>query len=153
MAWSTRPLALLLLMLAATCSFAAERRVIQLSDLPRAPAKNISCQFGEGIHSTWDSGELKIEHADFGANGDISYQIDFENRTVSYTTDAGSGRAEVFVTAAGLTFVENFATGISMTTAFKKPDSTGMHQAVLSRHVDAFGPMPSQYYGLCQRRD
>jgi hypothetical protein len=113
-------------------------------------ASALSCDFREGTSAHWDAGELTIGRGDFGANGAVRYHhIDWRAGTAEFTTAAGGGFVSAGRDATGLHFIERPDAGVSVVTIFRTQDGAGRHYAVISRHVDFLGPMPSQYYGTC----
>lgn len=119
-----------------------------LSSQVSAQQLNLSCEFDPGFATQWENGAAVTEADHFGANGVIGYQIDTESEYVSYSTDAGSGTAKL-VPGSGITMIETTSTGLSVTTIFASARESKRYPAVISRHIDALGPMPSQYYGWC----
>lgn len=113
-------------------------------------ASALSCDFGDGTSAHWDSGELTIQRSEFGANGTVRYHhVDWQAGTAEFTTAAGSGLVSAGRDATGLHFIERPDAGVSVVTIFRTQDGSGRHYAVISRHIDFLGPMPSQYYGTC----
>ena len=116
-------------------------------------AHSIRCDLGQGTQASWDGGKLKLESANFGKGGQVTFDsIDANSGKARIIANAGAGDVFVLVTAIGLTFIEQTAMGnINFTTVFATYDSATSHRfiAVSSRHQDLNGPFPSQYHGTC----
>lgn len=119
-----------------------------LSTQVAAEQLNLSCEFDPGFTTVWEYGAVITEADHFSANGVIGYHIDTESEYASYSTDAGGGTAKL-VPGSAITMIETTHTGVSITTIFPSSSKSKRHPAVISRHVDVLGPMPSQYYGWC----
>lgn len=116
-------------------------------------ARSIRCELGKGTQASWDGGTLKVESANFGQAGQITFDsIDAKAGKGRIVGSIGAGDVFVLVTTAGLTFIEQTAFGnVNITTVFASYDSPSSRRfvAVSSRHQDVNGPFPSQYHGTC----
>jgi hypothetical protein len=113
-------------------------------------AKSLKCTFGPGTVADWEKGKPKLESDNFGKA--VNYDaIDLKNGSARVIGSSGASDLAVTAGAYGLTFIERFIGGISITTVFSDyKKGSREFVAVLSRHVGVMGPpIPSQYHGTC----
>ncbi len=112
---------------------------------------SLRCQFGPGTGADWESGKLNVEEDNWGSEPSYFDSIDVQAKTARLIGNAGSAGILVMITATGMHFIEVTPVGnLNVTTVFGSLDQSGNFLAVTSRHVDLFGPVPSQYYGTCE---
>jgi hypothetical protein len=116
-----------------------------------ANMKSLRCTFGPGTYGDWKGGNLKIGKNSLGTLQFDS--IDVKTNTARMIGNVAAGNVTVFLTPAGLTFVEQTDSGnmiFSTVFASYKKNTTDFI-AVTSRHIDMLdGPLPSQYHGSCK---
>ncbi len=116
-------------------------------------ARSLGCELGSGTQASWDGGRLKLQQSTFGQGGMVTFDsIDAKGGKGRIIGNAGAGDVRVLLTATGLTFVEETASGnLNFTTVFGRYESPASRRfvAVSSRHQDINGPFPSQYHGTC----
>jgi hypothetical protein len=79
--------------------------------------------------------------------------IDTKEGRARLFTRAGAGDVAVVSTLIGVTFIESVENGgLNITAVFAHHVKAEGERfiAVLSKHVDVFGPLPSQWHGTCQ---
>jgi hypothetical protein len=116
-------------------------------------ARSLKCEFGAGSHAEWKDGVLVVGSGRFAPAGEkatIHYDsIDHQKRRARVIATWAEG-LEVLASQTGVTFVEHIASGgLAITTVFAAYDQNNAFPAVISKHVDAVGPFPQQYYGSC----
>jgi hypothetical protein len=115
-------------------------------------AKSLQCEFGEGYAVSWKSGKPQFESGSMGTVTTFD-SIDLKKGTARVIANAGAGDVIVIPTASGLNFMEKTDSGnLVFTTVFYHYASPDIprYVAVTSRHMDMFGPFPSQYHGTCK---
>lgn len=117
-------------------------------------AKSVRCQFSEGTTASWDLGKPKLERGTAGEGIMSTFDsIDTKEGRARLITRAGAGDVAVVSTLIGVTFIESVENGgLNITTVFAQHVKAAGERfiAVLSKHVDVFGPLPSQWHGTCQ---
>jgi hypothetical protein len=117
-------------------------------------ARSLKCEFGPGNHGEWKNGVVVPGSGRFGAPGAASMihydAIDMTAGKARLIGTAGSGDLTVMADSVGITLIEKVPLGgLAMTTIFGSYDTKRSFPAVLSKHIELFGPFPQQYYGSC----
>ena len=114
-------------------------------------AKSLRCTFGGGTVGDWRGGELK-KQKDRSLGGPLQFDaINHKTRTARLIGNQGAGDISVFLTSAGVHFIEQTAFGSVMYTSIFPFRVGDAFAAVTSRHISLLGaPLPSQYHGTCK---
>jgi len=117
-------------------------------------AKSVRCQFNEGTTASWDGGKPRLERGKASEGTASTFDsIDIKEGRARLITGAGAGDVAVIFTLIGVTFIESVENGgLNITTVFAQYVKAAGERfiAVFSKHVDVFGPLPSQWHGTCQ---
>ncbi len=145
-----KPAAVLFLMLLTMASAVAAdapfERLVQ--------AQSLKCTFGEGSSALWEKGNVTVQSDNLNGVDFFYDSIDFKRGTARTIGNVGAADVSAEAGVYGLTFIERFPAGLSITTVFADyKQGTGEFIAVMSRHVRLVGSsLPvdiSQFHGTC----
>ena len=137
-----------------TATFAVQALCVDKAFDQLLRAKSVRCQFNEGTTASWDGGKPRLERGKAGEGTTSTFDsIDVKEGRARLITRAGAGDVAVISTLIGVTFIESVENGgLNITTVFTQYVKAAGERfiAVFSKHVDVFGPLPSQWHGTCQ---
>jgi len=120
-------------------------------------ARTIRCHLGKGAFAEWKNGKVEIEISRWSKSPEacilIFDSIDLKAGKARIIGNQGARDVIALATPTGITFIEKTPAGnINVTTVFAKyNDGSGDFTFVHSRHLMLIeGPLPSQYYGVCE---